>query len=131
MRVLHVLFFLMLSFAVSAQTDTAQVKLNCNAKGHRECVRITAREVFEHGCEGKWSHHWGRMSYIGEACVQERGERKGKTYEAVFAAPHYFAMFWVNVAGLTKYAFQAKKKRPAVSKTEPNSCVTLIGAADP
>lgn len=118
---LQLFFFMVFSVAVSAQTDTAQVKLNCNAKGHRECIRITAREVFEHGCEGQWSHHWKRMSYIGEACVQERGERKGKTYEAVFAAPHYFAMFWVNVSGLTKYAFRSKKKRSAVSKTEPNS----------
>lgn len=106
----HVFVFLLFMPLLGfAQADSASVKLNCNAKGHRECVRLTAKEVFEHGAEGKWSHHWKRMSYIGQACVQEKGEKKGKTYEAVFAAPHYFAMFWVNVAGLTKYAFTPRK----------------------
>ena len=94
-----------------AQADSTEITLNCNAKGHRECIRITAKEVFQHGCDGQWSHHWKRMSYIGQACVEEKGEKKGKAYEAVFAAPHYFAMFWVNVAGLTKYAFTPKKRR--------------------
>jgi hypothetical protein len=48
---------------------------------------------------------------IGEAGVKEHGKKKGKALEAVFAPGHYFAMFWVNVAGLTKYGFTGKKKR--------------------
>ncbi len=108
MKVILIFYSSLLPLFSFGQADTAQVKLSCNAKGHRECVRITANEVFRDGCEGKWSHHWKRMSYIGEACVKEKGERKGKTYEAVFAAPHYFAMFWVNVAGLTKHVFKPK-----------------------
>ncbi|MGB0368788.1 MAG: hypothetical protein ACPGD8_05250 [Flavobacteriales bacterium] len=43
--------------------------------------------------------------------VSEHGKKKGKALEAVFAPGHYFAMFWVNVAGLTKYGFSTKKKR--------------------
>ena len=81
---------------------------NCNHKGHALCIKITAKEVFEDGAKGKWSHHWKQMSYIGEACVSEHGEKKGKALEAVFAPGHYFAMFWVNVAGLTKYGFSKK-----------------------
>ena len=71
-------------------------------------MKITAKEVFEDGSKGKWSHHWKRMSYIGQACVAEHGAKKGKALEAVFAPPHYFAMFWVNLAGLTKYGFRKR-----------------------
>jgi hypothetical protein len=83
----------------------------CNAKGHALCIRITAKEVFEDGSKGKWSRHWKRMSYIGEACVAEHGEKKGKALEALFAPGHYFAMTFVNIAGLAKYAFTLKAKR--------------------
>lgn len=83
----------------------------CNHKGHALCIKITAKEVFADGAQGKWSRHWKRMSYIGEACVKEHGKKKGKALEAVFAPGHYFAMFWVNIAGLTKYGFTPKKKR--------------------
>lgn len=80
----------------------------CNHKGHALCIKITAKEVFEDGSNGKWSRHWKRMSYIGEACVKEHGKKKGRILEAVFAPGHYFAMFWVNVAGLTKYGISKK-----------------------
>lgn len=88
----------------------------CNPKGHAQCIRITAKEVFEDGSNGKWSGHWRRMSYIGEACVAEHGEKKGKALEALFAPGHYFAMTFVNIAGLTKYAFTRKSKRSQRNK---------------
>ena len=51
------------------------------------------------------------MSYIGEACVKEDGEKKGKALEYLFATGHYSAMTFVNTGGLIKYAFTAKSKR--------------------
>lgn len=105
-------FLLVITFVASSFVGFSQEAENpvqyCNHKGHALCIKITAKEVFEDGANGKWSHHWKRMSYIGEACVSEHGERKGKALEAIFAPGHYFAMFWVNVAGLTKYGFSKK-----------------------
>jgi len=118
MRALSIILLMAFPVVALAQADTTDsIQLNCNAKGHRACIRITAKEVFQHGCEGQWSHHWKRMSYIGQACVEEKGEKKGKTYEAVFAAPHYFAMFWVNAAGLTKYAFTPKERKQDTARS--------------
>jgi len=51
------------------------------------------------------------MSYIGEMCIKEHGKKKGKVLDAVFAPDHYFAMFWVNVAGLTNYGFSKRNKK--------------------
>ena len=109
-------FLLVILFVCTSLLSRSQeVKENpvefCNPKGHALCIKITAKEVFEDGSRGKWSGHWKRMSYIGEACVKEHGKKKGKALEAVFAPGHYFAMFWVNLAGLTKYGFTPKKKR--------------------
>lgn len=101
------------AFAQSSEVNPVQF---CNPKGHAKCIRITAKEVFTDGANGKWSHHWKRMSYIGEACVREHGKKKGKLLEAVFAPGHYFAMFFVNVAGLTKYGFTRKEKRQRAQK---------------
>lgn len=114
LRFLLVITFVGASFVGFSQEAENPVQY-CNHKGHALCIKITAKEVFEHGSNGKWSHHWKRMSYIGEACVSEHGERKGKALEALFAPGHYFAMFWVNVAGLTKYGFSKKgeKKKEA------------------
>jgi hypothetical protein len=108
-------FYIFISLVCFSLTGVAQEAENpiqyCNRKGHALCVKITAKEVFEDGSKGKWSRHWKRMSYIGKACVSEHGEEKGKALEAVFAPGHYFAMFWVNVAGLTKYGFSKKEKK--------------------
>lgn len=90
----------------------------CNAKAHRACIRITAKEVFADGAEGKWSRHWKQTSYIGQECIKEHGEKKGRRYERLFAGPHYFAMTFVNLAGLTKYAFSKKKKGEAEPENE-------------
>lgn|GEM_PF-1166983 len=79
--------------------------------GHAQCVRITGREVFHHGLEGRWSPHWWRMSYVGRACERENGRKRAVAYEALFAFPHYTSMFFINVAGLTKRAFTQRKKR--------------------
>ena len=128
-KVALTLFFLICTSSVFAQAESdllafdndsitkTEVRANsvqyCNPKGHAQCIRITAKEVFEDGSKGKWSRHWKRMSYIGEACVAEHGEKKGKALEALFAPGHYFAMTFVNIAGLTKYAFKRKNKRSA------------------
>lgn len=109
------ILFICISLSGFAQESENPVQ-NCNHKGHALCIKITAKEVFEDGSSGKWSHHWKRMSYIGEACVSEHGEKKGKALEAIFAPGHYFAMFWVNVAGLTKYGFTPKKKREPIKE---------------
>ncbi len=90
----------------------------CNPKGHAQCIRITAKEVFSDGSRGEWSDHWKRMSYIGEACVKEHGKKKGKALEATFAPGHYFAMFWVNLAGLTKFGFSSKRKKEELRALE-------------
>ena len=58
------------------------------------------------------------MSYIGEACVKEHGKKKGKALEATFAPGHYFAMFWVNLAGLTKFGFSSKRKKEELRALE-------------
>jgi len=117
MLISYMLRFLLITFLVSlsvlgfsqeAEENPVQF---CNHKGHALCIKITAKEVFADGANGKWSHHWKRMSYIGKACVKEHGKKKGKALEAVFAPGHYFAMFWVNVAGLTKYGFSKKNKK--------------------
>ena len=110
LRFLLVIFLVAFATAGFSQEEGNPVQY-CNHKGHVLCIKITAKEVFEDGSNGKWSRHWERMSYIGEACVSEHGEKKGKALEAVFAPGHYFAMFWLNVAGLTKYGFTPKKKR--------------------
>lgn len=119
----YMLRFLLVIFLVGSATfGFSQEEANpiqyCNHKGHALCIKITAKEVFEDGSNGKWSRHWKRMSYIGEACVSEHGEKKGKALEAVFAPGHYFAMFWVNLAGLTKYGFTPKKKRDLKASEE-------------
>ncbi|MDP6909668.1 MAG: hypothetical protein QF371_09185 [Flavobacteriales bacterium] len=106
-----------LSEQVVAQSGESNPVQYCNPAGHAKCIRITAKEVFEDGANGKWSHHWKRMSYIGEACVNEHGKKKGKALEAFFAPGHYFAMFWVNLAGLTKFGFTKKEK--AIGVEEP------------
>lgn len=85
--------------------------LSFTAQGHAQCVRITGKEVFNHGLEGRWSPNWWRMSYIGRACERENGRKKAVAYEALFAFPHYTSMFFINVAGLTKRAFTPRKKR--------------------
>jgi hypothetical protein len=106
------MFRLVVILALVQSTDIAYAQDNpveyCNAKGHALCIKVTAKEVFEDGANGRWSDHWYRMSYIGEACVNEHGKSKGKALEAVFAPGHYFAMFWVNLAGLTKHGFSKK-----------------------
>jgi len=76
-----------------------------------ECIRITGREVFQHGAEGRWSEHWWRMSYIGRACEERLGRPKGVALETLFALPHYMAMGVMNVAGLTKHALSKKRDR--------------------
>lgn len=104
-----------LSFQVIAQNQSNEQDgssnpvESCTRKGHAQCVRLTAKEVFQHGTEGKWSNHWKTMSYIGRACSSEKGDRKGRTIELLFAPPHYRAMFFVNLAGLTKYVFSKKE----------------------
>ena len=124
MLILKMLRFLLVIFLVSyssigfgqeAEENPVQF---CNHKAHAICIKITAKEVFADGAEGKWSSHWKQMSYIGKACVKEHGKKKGKALEAVFAPGHYFAMFWVNVAGLTKYGFSSKKKRELANSLE-------------
>ena len=110
LRFLLVIILILHSLFGFTQEAENPVQL-CNHKGHALCIKLTAKEVFEDGSKGKWSPHWKRMSYIGEACVKEHGKKKGKALEAVFAPGHYFAMFWVNVAGLTKYGFSSKEKR--------------------
>ena len=110
-RFLLVLFFVSVSLLSRSQEKEENPVEFCNHKGHALCIKITAKEVFADGAKGKWSHHWKQMSYIGKACVKEHGKKKGKALEAVFAPGHYFAMFWVNVAGLTKYRFSKKNKK--------------------
>jgi len=114
--VLVYIFGFWFSEGVIAQNGNGNPVQYCNPKGHATCIRITAKEVFSDGVNGKWSHHWKRMSYIGEACVKEHGKKKGKALETVFAPGHYFAMFWVNLAGLTKYGFSKKEKRQVQRK---------------
>ena len=104
---LIIIFSLGLGLASQAQ----DVVSGCNPKAHRACVRITAQEVFADGAEGKWSRHWKQTSYIGQECIKEYGEKKGRRLENLFAGPHYFAMTFVNLAGLTKYAFSKKEKK--------------------
>ena len=116
MLISYMLRFLLVIFLVGHSLfgysqDAENPVQYCNHKGHALCIKITAKEVFEDGANGKWSRHWKRMSYIGEACVSEHGKSKGQFLEAVFAPGHYFAMFWVNVAGLTKYGFSKKEKK--------------------
>lgn len=94
----------------NGQASSSNPVESCTRKGHAQCVRLTAKEVFQHGTEGKWSYHWKTMSYIGKACSLEKGERKERAIELLFAPPHYTAMFFVNIAGLTKYAFSKKKE---------------------
>lgn len=111
MRFATILTFLIgVSSFCFAQELAENVVSGCNAKAHRACIRITAKEVFADGAEGKWSRHWKQTSYIGQECIKEHGEKKGRRYERLFAGPHYFAMTFVNLAGLTKYAFSKKKK---------------------
>jgi len=93
------------------QTDPAEAYVPCSHRGHVECIRITGREVFQHGAEGRWSEHWWRMSYIGRACEERLGRPKGVFLETLFAVPHYMAMGVMNAAGLTKYAFSKKHDR--------------------
>lgn len=104
-----------------AQTSSDQRVGSCTVNGHLKCIRITAKEVFAEGADGKWSRHWKRMSYIGEACVREHGEKKGKMIEAIFAPPHYLTMFFVNVSGLMKYRL-SKNRQPRISQWRLISC---------
>ena len=124
MLISYMLRFLLVIFLVSysAIGFSQEAKENpvqfCTHKGHALCIKITTKEVFADGVNGKWSPHWKQMSYIGKACVKEHGKKKGKALEAVFAPGHYLAMFWVNVAGLTKYGFSNKKKRELANSLE-------------
>jgi hypothetical protein len=111
LRFLLVIFLIPISVVGFSQGTKENSVQFCNHKGHALCIKITAKEVFADGVDGKWSRHWKQMSYIGKACVKEHGKKKGKALEAAFAPGHYFAMFWVNVSGLTKYGFTGKKKR--------------------
>ena len=111
LRFLLAILFLSSTLIIQGQEVKENPVEFCNPKGHAKCIKITAKEVFADGSRGKWSGHWKRMSYIGEACVKEHGKKKGKALEAVFAPGHYFAMFWVNLAGLTKYGLSNKRKK--------------------
>lgn len=100
------------------QPDSTESYIPCSHRGHVECIRITGREVFQHGAEGRWSEHWWRMSYIGRACEERLGRPKGVFLETLFAVPHYMAMGVMNVAGLTKYGFTRKWKSDANAPQE-------------
>ena len=112
------LWLLSLPISVQGQTDTADSYIPCSHRGHVECIRITGREVFRHGAEGRWSEHWWRMSYIGRACEERLGRPKGVFLETLFALPHYMAMGVMNVAGFTKYAFSGKHDPTNSEKSE-------------
>jgi hypothetical protein len=112
--ILTLLFLIVLSQQhahAQAQTETTETYVPCSHRGHVECIRITGREVFQHGAEGRWSEHWWRMSYIGRACEERLGRPKGVALETLFALPHYMAMGVMNVAGLTKHALSKKRDR--------------------
>jgi hypothetical protein len=111
------LWFLSIPIPVQGQTDTAESYIPCSHRGHVECIRITGREVFQHGAEGRWSEHWWRMSYIGRACEERLGRPKGVFLESLFALPHYMAMGVMNLAGLTKYAFTGKDVSDGMGST--------------
>ena len=117
LRLLFLSILFLLNSVSFAQTESSNQVRHCTPKEHAKCIRITAKEVFADGRKGEWSHHWKRMSYIGEVCVKEHGQKKGKLLEAVFAPGHYFAMFWVNVAGLATYGFTGKEKRKQLKET--------------
>lgn len=50
------------------------------------------------------------MSYIGRACEDRLGRRKGVFLESLFALPHYMGMGVMNVAGFVKYGFRSRDK---------------------
>jgi hypothetical protein len=83
----------------------------CSPLDHLKCVQITSREAFQEGQEGHISRHWGSMSYIGKACVDQHGSLFGWLYEGFFAIPHYTSLFFVNSAGLLAGLISKKKKR--------------------
>ena len=105
--------------AAQGQTDSTASYIPCSHRGHVECIRITGREVFQHGAEGRWSEHWWRMSYIGRACEERLGRPKGVALESLFALPHYMAMGVMNVAGLVKYGFRSRSKDRATDAPPP------------
>lgn len=92
-------------------SDSTQAYIPCSPKGHAECIRITGREVFQHGAEGRWSEHWWRMSYIGRACEERLGRPKGVFLETLFALPHYMAMGVMNVAGFIKHGVSSHSEK--------------------
>ncbi len=74
--------------------DTARDDLPdaCNLIEHFKCVYVTGKETLEDGFEGKFTRHWWRMSYIGEACQRRYGKNFSYVFEAFFAIPHYSAI---------------------------------------
>ena len=52
--------------------------------------------------------------YQGILC----GKKKGKALEALFSLGHYFAMTFVNIAGVNKYAFTLLSKRSVEEQME-------------
>ena len=78
----------------------------CNVVEHLRCVHLTATETAADGLDGKWTRHWGRMSYIGKACERKYGRPMAVVFESIFAVLHYAAIGVVNgayaLAGSTK-----------------------------
>jgi hypothetical protein len=96
----------------------------CSPKGHWQCVKLTAEEVFFDGVRGKWSRHWWRMSYIGRACKHEKSKAAGHIIEGIFAVPHYIGVGIMNITGFIEHlALQPmmKNKQPQEQRPENDS----------
>jgi len=68
------------------------VSASCNIIEHAKCIYLTTSEALEDSFEGKFTRHWWRMSYIGQACMRQHGKTVGYILEGIFAIPHYSLM---------------------------------------
>lgn len=84
----------------------------CNFKEHLKCIALTGKETIEDGFEGKFTRHWGRMSYIGKACEKRYGRTTAVILESLFAIPHYTLIAFGNsVTGLLSPFVDTKKEK--------------------
>lgn len=78
--------------------DVANIPTACNFREHLKCISLTSRETVQDSYEGKFTRHWFKMSYIGQACEKEHGRTVGVLLEGLFAIPHYTAIAIGNSA---------------------------------
>lgn len=86
-----------------------QIVNQCSFRAHLQCIGLTGKETLADGANLQWTRHWGRMSYIGQACEKQYGRTTGLILESLFAIPHYSAIAIGNSAATLAYPFRSRQ----------------------